>query len=158
MDFIYTPEGADEKRWEWAPGRIPSTDAEIIERRTGMLFPEWSKACAEGSMLAQHAFIFVQLRKDNPSLEWAQVVFTADEVRFEFTEDDQRGWLENLEAAVGRGDKLNESEQAMLAALRQQFSDEAPGAGDEAAAGEATDPTEPPGEPGTTPESQPGNG
>jgi hypothetical protein len=142
MDFIYTPEGREDDpyRWEWAPGRIPSPDAEIIERRTGMLFPKWTKAAADGSIIALHAFLFVQLRKQRPTLEWDQVVFTQDEVRFEFTEDDERKWLTNLEAAEKRGETLAPEEQTLLDGLRKQFSDQEPDPADEGG-GEEPDPT-----------------
>jgi hypothetical protein len=150
MDFVYTPEGREEDpyRWEWRPGRISSRDAEIIERRTGMTFPKWTKACyPDGSMVALHALLFVMLRKDRPELEYDQVEFTLDEVHFEYTEDDERTWLANLEAAEERGEKLEAADQSLLEALRRKRDE----------AKEPPDPTEPPGKPGKKAKSRPGS-
>lgn len=144
MDFIYTPEGATPKRWEWAPGKMPSPEAEEIEKRTGQLHSAAAQACAAGSIRATHAFLFVLLRRGNPALEYDQVVFTADEISWEFTDTDRHRWLANLEAAIDRGEELSETDSAFRTHLRGELGlDKAT----EATEG-PPDPTQPPGKPG----------
>lgn len=163
MDFVYTPEGREDNpyKWKWEPGRISSPDAEIIERRTGLLFPEWVQRCAAGSVTAQHAFLYVMLRKENPGMEWDQVDFTPDEVGIVYDEDDQRQWWKNLEAAVAEGKVLNDVETGILEACRRQFGEQAEVADDGDAAepdGVGPDPTQPPDGSGTQPtNSRPGS-
>lgn len=81
--FVYKPEGADPRSWEFDPDLLPSSEAEVIEEYTGWAYPEWWGHYRRGSMKAAHALLFVMLRRDAPTLEWDQVQFTISEYDIE---------------------------------------------------------------------------
>lgn len=119
--FVYAPEGAEPRDWDFEPNRLPSKDAELIERRTGMHFGQWLDAIDAGSMLAYHALLFVFLRRDNPGLQWDQVDFTFADVGIRLSDQEVRDRLVRLER-VARDSRLSEREYLLLGALRESTS------------------------------------
>lgn len=119
MLFIYKPEGADPKTWEWAPNKMLNPEAEAIERHTRMTFQEWSEAVTNGSMLALHGLIFVLLKRDVPTLKWDEVVFSMSECSFELDDEESARALAALEEKASRG-ALVDGEDLLLAELRAQ--------------------------------------
>lgn len=117
MKFVYAPEGADPREWDFEPNKIPAKDAELIERRTGMHFGDWLDAVNAGSMLAYHALLFIYMRRDNQALQWDQLDFNFSEVGIKLSDDEVRDRLIDLERRA-RKNTLDEREGRMLAALR----------------------------------------
>jgi hypothetical protein len=95
--FIYSPEGAEPREWDFEPRKMSSKEAELIERRTGMHFGNWLAAINEGSMLAYHALLFTYLRRENQSIQWDTLEFTFDEVGIQLSDDEVRDRFVDLE-------------------------------------------------------------
>lgn len=160
--FVYQPEGAAAREWEWEPLKIPARDAELIETKTGMMFGDWMDATPRGSMRALHALLFVLLRKEAPGLQWDQVEFTMSEVGWKLSDDElvQRVLALSRKAQDG---PLDEDEGVVLEAYRASLSAaqleqvaadlrESAVDGDANEGGEDADPTSLP----SAPESEPG--
>ena len=80
MKFIYKPEGADPRSWDFDPSKMLSAEMIAIERLTGFTWEEWIDACSRGSMLAVHALLYVLLKRSAPQLKPDEVQFTLDEI------------------------------------------------------------------------------
>jgi len=71
--LIYKPEGATERRWTYAPDKILSSEAEAIEKITGITYEEFGQALIKGSMTARRALLWVLLKREEPTLRHSQV-------------------------------------------------------------------------------------
>lgn len=108
---VYKPEGVDTPReWDFNPGKMISPEMGLIERVTGMLFPEWVDAFGKGSVTAIHAFLFVMLKRETPSLKPDDVVFVMDDVSLDLTDDEAVQYATALAKMPERSDE----EQAQL--------------------------------------------
>lgn len=116
MQFVYKPEGAEPRRWEFDPARLMSPEIEVIERHTGLEYGEWIEAVGRTSVLAIHGLLFVLLKRNTPTLKWDEVQFCMAEIEFEMTDDEKGQLLEHLEALENPTD----AERATIAELRKQ--------------------------------------
>lgn len=119
MQFVYKPEGADPKAWEFRPEKLMSPEAEAIERLTKMTFGEWTRAVRGGSMLALHGLLYVMLKREYPTLKWDEVQFSLSEVDFELTDEETAELRTELEAKDAAGE-LNADEREFLEQLRAE--------------------------------------
>ena len=117
MQFVFAPEGAEPKKWDFAPERMLNSEAEVIERKTGMRFAAWREAVLDGSMLAIHGLLYVLLKRENPTLLWDQVVFTSSDCAWELEDAELARRRAELEEA-SKTRELDEREYVMLAYLR----------------------------------------
>lgn len=107
----YQPEGVETpKEWDFKPGRMLSPEMGAIEKHTGMLFPEWVEKFQRGSTLAIHAFLYVMLKRENPTLKFDDVVFCLDEVSFDLSDEEAVRYATALAALPER----TPEEQAQL--------------------------------------------
>ena len=81
--FVYSPEGAEPRSWEFDPTKLMSPECMAIEKLTGLTYAEWLGAVERGSMGAIHALLFVLMKRDNPTLEADQVQFSLSEVEMQ---------------------------------------------------------------------------
>jgi hypothetical protein len=114
--FVYKPEGATPKKWDFDPSKLMSPEAIAIERLTGMTFGEWQDALSRGSMLALQALLYVLLKRETPTLKFDDVQFCNDDVDVELTDEEAAEEVRDLEAK----ESLTDQEQAVLDALREQ--------------------------------------
>jgi len=125
VKFVYAPEGADPKKWDFAPEKLMSPEAEAIERNTGMTYAEWGTAVTKGSVLALHGLLFVLLKRDIPTIKWDDVQFSMSELDFELDDEETAEALAGLEAKAAKGD-LDASDEALLERLRESGAEAAP--------------------------------
>jgi hypothetical protein len=120
MQFIYAPEGADPRKWDFDPARLMSPEIEVIERNTGMPYLEWIEQVGRGSVSAIHGLLFVLLKREAPTLKWGDVQFCMADVAWEYTDDETRSMVEALEGkATTEG--LTDDEAEFLVELRAQL-------------------------------------
>lgn len=117
MYFVYKPEGAEPKRWEFEPTKLMSPEAEAIERHTGMTYQQWTQAVRDGSMLALHGLLYVMLKRTEPTLKWESVQFCLDSVDFELDDDETSDTIANLEKTAGERE-LGPAEASLLETLK----------------------------------------
>lgn len=111
--FVYQPEGAEPREWAWAPLKMPSPDAELIEQLSGMLFSEWIEAVAAGSMKARHALLFVLLRKEQPGLKYDEVHFAYGETSWRLSDDELIARIKNIRRLPA--DEWTDNDRVVLA-------------------------------------------
>ena len=88
MKFVYAPEGAEPKKWDYNPARLMSPEAEAIERHTGMTFGEFNVKCGQGSFTALHGLLYVLLKREYPTIKYDEVQFCLDDINFEPDDND----------------------------------------------------------------------
>jgi hypothetical protein len=120
MQFVYAPEGADPRKWDFDPAKLMSPEIEVIERNTGMPYLEWVEQVGRGSVSAIHGLLFVLLKREAPTLKWGDVQFCMADVAWEYSDDETRAIVKTLEEKAA-GDGLDENEAAYLAELRAQL-------------------------------------
>jgi hypothetical protein len=125
--LVYKPEGQEEQRFEFHPGRIKAAEMEAIEKRTGMPYgSEFKQQLLAGSALARRALLWTMLRRVHLSLRFEDVDFFDDELLLERDKaeiDREIGELEKFEG-------ISDTDRAMaLSILRgqQETAPDAPG-------------------------------
>lgn len=121
MYLVYQPEGQDEPtRWWYDPAKLMSVERETIEKLTGEDFSDFTKKAMNGNSLCRRALLFVFLKRQHPTLKFADVDYAWDELKLEFSKPELRDIREKLPTKFS-GDELVE----MQATFDQQI-DEAP--------------------------------
>lgn len=127
MILIYRPEGQEERRWTFQPGRLKVADMEAIQKRTGMPYgTEFKAKLLQGDVVARRALLWLMLRRDHPITRWEEVDFYDDELTLERDRDEL---AEEIAAVEEFGGISDEDRATALAVLRQQLetAPEAPG-------------------------------
>jgi hypothetical protein len=122
--FTYAPEGADPKSWDFKPGKLMSVEAELIERTTGMTYAEWLDALGSGSMSAQHALLWVFMKRSNPAIKYDEIQFCADDIQSEPDDDEAQQALDKLRSLAAER-ALSPIEQQALTELELRGIDSA---------------------------------
>lgn len=104
MYLIYQPEGSDEpKRWKYKPNKLMSVEREMLERRTGKNFSEFTQAVLQGSSLCRRALLFLFLKRDHPTAtRWEDVDFAWDELTLEYSRQEYQAMRDAI-ATNGTG-------------------------------------------------------
>lgn len=114
MLVTYTPEDGDAQSWEFKPGRVRASEAEVIERRYGGTWDEFTAGVTAGNMRARRALLWALLRRDHATLRFEDTPdFYADEMTVQFTVAELTDIREKLSAAKVDPDKREQ----MLSAL-----------------------------------------
>lgn len=119
MLFVYKPEGATPRKWDFNPQKLMSPEVEVIERFTGLSFSHWIEAVGEGSFTAIHGLLFVLLKRQAPTLKWDEVQFCMDDIDFELEPHEKAQLRKELEAkAADKG--LSPDEENTLRGLVEE--------------------------------------
>lgn len=100
MFLIYTPDGGEPQRLKYLPNKLMSAEREVLERRTGQDFSDFTKAVLNGSSLCRRALLWVLLKREHPTLRFEDVDFAWDELRLEYSKQE---WQATREKALEQG-------------------------------------------------------
>lgn len=119
MYLVYNPEGGDEpKRWKYNPKKLMSAEREMLERRTGKNFSEFTKDVQLGNSQCRRALLFMYLKRDHPGIRYEDVDFAWDELTLEHSKGELRLMREQVADSVP-ADQL----AAVLAKLDQEIAE-----------------------------------
>lgn len=123
MKFVYKPEGLEPKEWEFEPNKLMSPECIAIEKLTGLTFTEWAAAVKRGSVQCVHAYLWVMLKRENPTLTPKQVQFSLEEYDFEPSDDEIRLLLTKYAETPEheREDVWDEDDLANIARVQAQY-------------------------------------
>lgn len=125
MQFVYAPEGAEPRKWDFDPYKLMSPEIEVIERRTGLPYAEWMEHVGKGSVLALHGLLYVLLKRTTPTLKWDDVQFCMADVGWEMEPDEIADVVRTLEEQAANG-HLSDDEAEYLVELRKQLPEAEP--------------------------------
>lgn len=100
MKFEYTPEGSEPRHFEFEPDEMDEVEAEAIEAVGGEqweAFGEWVNLIYKGGFRAWRAALWIQLRRDNPQLQFDQVKLKVRELQLQLDSSES-------EEEPGKGD------------------------------------------------------
>lgn len=84
MYLVYKPEGSQEpQRWRYDPKKLMSAEREMLERRTGKNYSEFTIAVQKGNSQCRRALLFMFLKRDHPTVRYEDVDFAWDELTLE---------------------------------------------------------------------------
>lgn len=111
MYLVYHPEGSEEPtRWQYNPRKIMSAEREMLERRTGRTFSEFTQDVIKGGSLARRALLFMFLKRDTPGVRFDDVDFAWDELTLEHSK------AELQEIRADAADRMTGDERAAVLA------------------------------------------
>lgn len=116
--FVYTPDGAEPRKWTFEVEHLDCETAELIEEVYGKTYAYWAMDALQGGMKARRVLLWVLLRKDAPELEYDAVKPHFDDVSFELDDAESDELKADLEARDAAGESLTEQEQVALRELR----------------------------------------
>lgn len=91
MYLVYTPEGSEEpKRWKYDPRKLMSPEREMLERKTGKNFSEFSEAVLKGNSQCRRVLLYLYLKREHPTTRYEDVDFAWDELTLEYTKGELR--------------------------------------------------------------------
>jgi hypothetical protein len=97
MYLVYSPEGSEEpKRWRYQPKKLMSAEREMLERRTGKNFSEFSQAVLQGNSQCRRALLFMYLKREHPGIRYEDVDFAWDELVLEHSKGELRAMREQV--------------------------------------------------------------
>jgi len=108
--LVYTPDGSDAQRLPYTPRRMLSPEMEAVERVTSRPFSQFTADVLEGSALCRRALLWVLLKRQHPTLKFADVSFAWDELRLEYSRQEYEQFIANAR------DTLTGDEQAAAVA------------------------------------------
>lgn len=119
MYLVYQPEGDEQpQRWKYNPRKLMSAERELLERKTGKNFTEFTKDVVAGSSVCRRALLYVFLKRAHAKLRYEDVDFAWDELRLEYS----KGELQQIRDEVA--DALSgDQAAAALAKLDEQIAD-----------------------------------
>lgn len=126
MFVSYQPEGSTEaRRWEFRPGRIRESRAEMLERRYAKLigeksvpFEQFRMAILQDQASARRVLLWHLLNLDHPTLRIEDV----DPLRDELTVEASRSELEELRITLAGAPGMDEAQRdTMLAMIDAQI-------------------------------------
>jgi hypothetical protein len=82
--LVYKPEGSEEpQRWRYNPKKLMSAEREMLERRTGKNFTEFTIDVQKGNSQCRRALLFMYLKRDHPGVKYEDVDFAWEELTLE---------------------------------------------------------------------------
>lgn len=120
MHVTYRPEDGEEQRWEFVPGRVRQSAAELVEKRFGK---NWDIFCAgvqSGDSKARRVLLWHLLRQEHHTLRLEDVPdFFMDELVVEHSVDE----LHTLRDRLMKTDMPEDEREQMLVALDLEISE-----------------------------------
>lgn len=118
MFLIYQPEGNEEpKRWTYKPNKLMSAEREMLERRTGKDFSDFTQAVLSGNSLCRRSLLFLFTKRDHPGVRWEDVDFAWDELKLEYSRQEYQAMRDAI-AESGAG---GPEQAAQLEAIEREM-------------------------------------
>lgn len=108
MYLVYQPEGSEEPtRFKYNPRKLMSAEREMLERKTGKDFSDFTTAVLAGNSLCRRALLFMFLKRQHPSVKWDDVDFAWDELKLEYSRQELVKMREAVAESASGEDREN---------------------------------------------------
>jgi len=87
LRLIYTPENGEKREFAFMPAKLMSAEAEAIEDAGGAAwesFEEFGQKFLRGNRRAYRAALWIMLRREQPTLRFADLSLRVDEIEVDF--------------------------------------------------------------------------
>jgi hypothetical protein len=110
--LIYQPEGEDDpQRFKYHPNKLMSPEREMLERRTGKDFSDFTQSVLNGNSTCRRALLFLFLKRAHPGVKWEDVDFAWDELRLEYSRQEYQAMRDAISEAGGGPEQASRLEQ-----------------------------------------------
>lgn len=120
MILIYEPEGGERRTWNLKTTRFMSTEAEAVERATGLEWQEAKARVIKGSMVALRATVWVLVKREDPTLRYTAFDPAENEIGVDL---DAEEWGVLREEVANSSDMGEAEKAAVLAQLDAEATD-----------------------------------
>jgi len=110
----YARSGGETQKWDYKPGDVLSAEAETLERITDKTFDEINTGLLRGAVWARRGVLWMLMKRDNPSLKYADVQFKSGEVQVDWSTDERAEMRKAIEANT---DLTEDERELAIAAL-----------------------------------------
>ncbi|HEY5833588.1 hypothetical protein [Streptomyces sp.] len=121
MYLIYQPEGSEEpQRFKYQPNKLLSPEREMLERRTGKDFSDFTQSVLNGNSVCRRALLFLFLKRAHPGVRWEDVDFTWDELKLEFSRQEYQAMRDAItqnDAGPDQAARLEQLDREMATAI-----------------------------------------
>lgn len=88
MKLTYTPEDGEPQVWSFSADKLMTTEAEAVEKVTGMSYDEFGTALVRGRATAKRAVVWVLRKRSEPTLRYSAVDFPMGALAVELDVDE----------------------------------------------------------------------
>lgn len=118
--MTYQPEGVEQPLvFEFEFGRLMSPERIVIERLTGMGWEEVKGFFFKKSTVVLHAFLYVMLKRSEPTLKPEQLEFCDDDLDLDLTTAEKLKYLEAIDANGADDEEQERAAEAIRAELAE---------------------------------------
>lgn len=122
MHITYAPEDDAPQTWEFDPGKVRASVAEVIEKRYGGTFDEFQAGVQQGQMRARRVLLWHLLTRQHATLRFEDTPdFYADSVKVQYGTQE----LERIRDAVAKAPLDTEKRDLMLAGIDSEMAEAA---------------------------------
>lgn len=100
MYLIYLPEDGDEQRFRYQPRKLMSPEMEAIERATDRGYQAFTADVLQGNALCRRALLWVLLKRQHPTLRFADVSFAWDELKLEYSRQELAAMISSVQETL----------------------------------------------------------
>lgn len=126
MHVVYAPEDGDKREWDVKLYRVLTSEAEALEKVTGLDLALFSPRLMGGNPTAKRGLLWLLLRREDPSTRYANVDFPVGDLTVEMDDEEKAGF----KATIMRAPGLTDDERHAAIAELGLDPDEAEGEGD----------------------------
>lgn len=124
MHVTYAPEDGDKREWDFKGHRLLMSEAEALEKVTGISLAEFTPRIMQGSPVAKRGLLWVLRKREEPTLRYAQVDVPVGDITVEMDEEEKAGFAATIMRAPGLTD---DERRAAIAELGLAPADEGEG-------------------------------
>jgi len=114
MILTYAPEGAEPRKWPVEPAKMMTSEAEAIEKVTGMTWDEFGLALVKGSVVARRALLWVMLKRSEPTLRHNQIDPPVGSLTLEYERPELEAMREEVLKSTETDEDMRELALGML--------------------------------------------
>jgi hypothetical protein len=112
---IVTLKSADgDQVWPFKPDRLLTTEAEAIEKVTGLTFGEWGAELMKGGAAARRSLVWVLRKRQDPPLRYRDVDFPVGDLLVEYDPEEKAQIRQAIAADPSLTDEQREQAAAEL--------------------------------------------
>lgn len=127
MFVTYRPEGTLEdsevQRWKWDPNKVRVSEAEIMERKAGVSFVEFSAKILQGDAHCRRVLLWALTKRRHPSVKFEDIDFAWDELKIEYSKSEYKLMLEQIKETL-TGTELEAATIKLTAEMMAAYDDE----------------------------------
>jgi hypothetical protein len=87
--LTFTPDEGEKQEWRFRGDKLMTTEAEAVEKVTGMTYAEFGERLLNGNPTARRAVVWVMRKRTEPTLRFGEVDFPMGALRLDFEDEEK---------------------------------------------------------------------